>query len=243
MVTAPSMLVSWWLSIGWACEPVVLEEVSVAPGTVTVLGERHGRREDLGRARFLVEEAAEEHGLVTVALEAVGAEHQGVLDRLSAGEIRPGRVRRLVDWSESWGYPFRPYKQVLRIPGVRFVAAGPELGPKPEDVEIPVPDAYEKRLAEVARAHHHGGDDPDAVRRFAEAMAWRDHQIAKLSVDGWDPSTPLVVLTGRGHVQGGLGVTWQLDAGLSEADHQRVLLAPSARCEAGDLVLGTQPAG
>jgi len=236
------MWVSWWLSVGWACEPVALDALGVAPGEVMVLGERHGRKEDLRRAAAVVEAAAR-RGPVTVALEAVSADHQDVLDRLTEGTIRPGRVRRLADWSETWGYPFRPYKKLLKLDGVRFVAAGPKLGPKPDDAEIPVPESYEQRLAEVAASHHHGGEDPDAARRFAEAMAWRDFKIAELALAGWDERSPLVVVAGRGHVQGGLGITWQLDEGLTDAPHRRVLLAPSRDCDTGDLVLGADPPG
>jgi len=230
------MWVSWWLSVGWACEPVALDDVSVEPGAVTVLGERHGRKADLDRARSLVRAAAG-RGPVTVALEAVSADHQDVLDRLSAGEIRAGRVRRLADWSETWGYPFRPYRRILRIDGVRYVAAGPRLGPKPEGAEVAVPDVYEARLADVAERH--GSGEPGAVRKFAEAMAWRDFRIAELALEGWDRTSALVVIAGRGHVQGGLGITWQFDEGLTDARHQRVLLAPSPECEVGDLVLGS----
>lgn len=231
------MWISWWVSVGWACEPVILDQLTVEPGSVMVLGERHGRREDLDRARSIVEAAAT-RGPVTVALEAVAFEHQGVLDQLTAGDIRPGRVRRLASWSDSWGYPFRAYRGLFKVPGVHYVAAGPRLGPKPEDAEIPVPEAYNERLASVAASHHHGGDDPESVRKFAEAMAWRDFRIAELALAGWDGQSALIVVAGRGHVQGGLGITWQFDAGLTDARHQRVLLAPSRECEAGDLVLG-----
>ena len=231
------MWVSWWVSVGWACEPVTLDKIAVAPGTVTVLGERHGRVEDLDRARELLEAAARQ-GPVTLALEAVSADHQGVLDELTAGRIPPRRVRRLTNWSERWGYPFRPYKGLLKVEGVRFVAAGPKLGPKPANAEVRVPQTYEERFASVAAAHHHGGG-PEATRRFAEAMAWRDLRIAELALAGWDADSALVVIAGRGHVQGGLGITWQLDEGLTDAAHQRVLLAPSRECEAGDLVLGS----
>jgi len=204
-----------------------------------VLGERHGQRADLERAAALVATAAE-RGPVTVALEAVRAEHQDVLDQLSEGVIRPGRVRRLVDWSEAWGFRFRPYKALLSVDGARYVAAGPKLGPKPEGAEIPVPEVYEEQLAEVA-ASHHAGDDPEAVSKFAEAMAWRDFRIAELAMAGWDGQSALFVVAGRGHVQGGLGITWQFDAGLTDAEHVRVLLSPSDECGPGDLVLGAPP--
>ncbi|MEO0600645.1 MAG: ChaN family lipoprotein [Myxococcota bacterium] len=221
---------------------MALDALAVEPGAVMVLGERHGRIEDLDRARSLIEEAAS-RGAVTVALEAVSADHQDVMDQLTAGQIRAGKVRRSVNWSETWGYPFKAYKALFKIQGVRYVAAGPKLGPKPADVEVPVPEVYEERLAGIAAAHHHGGNHPEATRKFAEAMAWRDYEIARLAVDAWDGTSPLVVVAGRGHVEGGLGITWQLDAGLSDAPHQRVLLAPSRQCEAGDLVLGADASG
>lgn len=180
-------------------------------------------------------EAAAAQGPVTIALEAVSSDYQNVLDALSKGEVRPGKVRRLVNWDDTWGYPFKPYKALFKIDGARYVAAGPKLGPKPADVTVPVPEAYEERLAGVAAAHHHGGGDPASVRKFAEAMAWRDYRIASLALDAWDGESALVVVAGRGHVEGGLGITWQFDEGLTEVAHQRVLLAPSRGCESGDL--------
>lgn len=231
------MLVSWWISVGWGCEPVEMDALTVEPGAVMVLGERHGRVEDLDRAATLVEAAAQ-RGPVTVALEAVSADHQDVLDQLSKGRIRARKVRRLANWAETWGYAFKPYKALLGVRGVRYVAAGPKLGPKPPEADVEVPDVYEERLASVAAHHAHGSGDPAEVRKFAEAMAWRDYRIAELALAGWDGESALIVVAGRGHVQGGLGITWQFDTGLTDAEHQRVLLAPSGECEDGDLVLG-----
>ena len=205
--------------------------------SVLVLGERHGDRGDLRLARRLVRELAR-RGPVTLALEAAHEDNQGVLDLFSAGDLRLGQLRQGLRWSETWGYAWGPYKRLfaLRRRGVRLVAAGLTLGPAPEGREVPIPEGYEEVLAAVLAAH--GGTPDDAMKaRFTRSMAWRDLRIGELALAGFDGRGVLVVLTGRGHVEGGRGTPWQLTKLGAPPIHAALLAQPEAACEPGDRVL------
>jgi hypothetical protein len=78
---------------------------------------------------------------------------------------------------------------------------------------------------------------PELESRFVEQVAWIDHQLATKALEGWDGNGFLVVLVDRFHVQGGLGVPWQL-ARLTEAPVSAALLADAgSRCVETDRVL------
>jgi hypothetical protein len=140
-----------------------------------------------------------------------------------------GQLPQATDWSTTWGHAFGPYKRVFRAPA-SFVAAGLPLGPAPEGREVPVPEGYRTRLSPMATKH---GMDPE---RFVTSMAWRDLGIAEQALAGWTGEGFLVVLTGRGHVSEGDGVSWQLAQGLTDVPAHDFLLAAEG-CATGDGVL------
>ena len=77
---------------------------------------------------------------------------------------------------------------------------------------------------------------PEVRERFPVSMAWRDFRIGELALEGWSGEGYLVVLTGRGHVEGGQGTNWQL-AQLTDAPvHSVVLDHDGAQCLDGDRV-------
>jgi hypothetical protein len=77
---------------------------------------------------------------------------------------------------------------------------------------------------------------PDVAARFTTSMAWRDFRIAELAMNGWTGEGFLVVLTGRGHIEGSMGTNWQLEH-LTEAPITSVVLGhEDARCNPGDRV-------
>ena len=215
-----------------ACpETTVADLVAEVPApAIVVLGERHGERKELRRAAEVVEALAA-RGPVTVALEAIHADHQDAATALTE-HGKKGRFKRDSEWKRSWGFPLGAYWPVIRqaTDGVVLVGAGLDLGPAPAEREIRIPDGYEAALLEAMEGH----EMSDEVRaRFARSMAWRDLRIAELAVDGWSGEGTLVILTGRGHVEGGRGVTFQLEA-LSDAPVRAALLdGEDAECPAG----------
>jgi hypothetical protein len=71
-----------------------------------------------------------------------------------------------------------------------------------------VPAGYYKVLSDAMAGH----EVPiEKQADFVRSMAWRDWRIADLALTGWDQKGYLVIVTGRGHVEGGKGVPWQLD--------------------------------
>lgn len=221
----------WTLLASAGCEPVTAETLTGGePPFVLVLGERHGHRKELRRAAEVVERLAA-RGPVTVALEAVHGDHQDAADALAV-HGRRRRFKRESEWSSTWGFRLGAYWPVLRQAGVdvAVVGAGLDLGPAPEDRTVAIPDGYAEQLAEAMAGHEM---PPEMAARFTRSMAWRDLRIAEQAVNSWDGRGALVIVTGRGHVEGGRGVTWQLPE-LTEAPVRAALLdAEDATCEAG----------
>lgn len=234
------MIIAFWLSMAVAgCHEVSVQELaSVGAPAVIVLGERHGVRSDLRIARRLVDALAAS-GPVTLALEAAHEDHQAALDRFVAGEVGVRGLRRGLRWEQTWGFSWGPYRRLFRRGrrGVHLVAAGLTLGPAPDDRLVSVPEGYEDHLATVMQAH--GATlDGAAKARFARSMAWRDLRIGELAVDAWNGRGTLVILTGRGHVEGGWGTPRQLRE-LTAAPIESVLLSSDSdsACAEGDRVL------
>lgn len=221
----------WSLLAAAGCEPVTVDALTAGDKpVVVVLGERHGHRKELRRAARVVEALAG-NGPVTVALEAVHGDQQDAADAL-AEHGRRRRFKQESDWKATWGYRLGAYWPVLRQArdGVVLVGAGLDLGPAPDERDVPIPEGYAEQLAEAMEGH----DMPaEVAARFTRSMAWRDLRIAEQAVEGWDGRGALVILTGRGHVEGGRGVTWQLDEFTDAPVRAALLDAEDATCEAG----------
>jgi len=227
------------LALAAPCPAVSSSDLAqLAPPAVLVLKERHGDRGDLRRARRVIRKLAR-RGPVALALEAAHEDNQPALDRFQAGELGLRELREALRWSETWGFPWRPYRRLFALHrrGVQLVAAGLTLGPAPDDREVPIPDGYDEVLAAVLAAH--GGTPDTAMKaRFARSMAWRDLRIGELALGGFDGRGVLVILTGRGHVEGGRGTPWQLRRLGAPPVHTALLAQPDGACEPGDRVLG-----
>ena len=228
-----------WFAAAWAhtCEEIELVELAGqdAPAVV-ILGERHGEKGDMKRARSVVEALAEK-GPVTLAMEAIHEKNQPVIERYAAGEIKRGKLEDELNWSKTWGFKWGAYKKLVAASddGVRVVAAGLDLGPKPEEQELELPDGYHDFLMEAMEGSGHEMSD-EIKARFATSMAWRDFRIAELAVDGWDRQGYLVILVGRGHVEGSMGTNWQVAKLVDAPVISAVLDHGDARCLAGDRV-------
>lgn len=209
----------------------VVQAWAESPQGILVLGERHGHRRDLARARRIIADLGE-LAPVTVALEAVHQDHQQPLGNF-AKEKDSAAFRVESNWAESWGYRFGPYGRVM-AEGQTLVAAGLDLGPAPDGVALREPPAYQEYLQQALDGHTL---PPDVAARFVRSMTWRDRRIAELSLGGWDGTGILVILTGRGHVEQGLGVPFQLRTMTDERLETLLLGDGGARCAAVDRVL------
>jgi uncharacterized iron-regulated protein len=227
----------WWMvaaALAGECEVVGFGEVvDVESPSVLVLGERHGMQPDMNRALKVTRRFARE-GEVTLALEAVHHRFQGVLDGYARREVQPEELPTMLDWESSWGFPWAAYAPLVRASedGAVVVAAGLDLGPRPEEQSVPLPPSYMDLLRPAMAGHPL---PPGEEGRFVQAMAWRDFRIAQLALEGWDGKGRLVVVTGRGHVEGGKGVAWQLQRMTSVPVHAAVLArSGEPPCYAGD---------
>lgn len=232
------MIGLWWMvaaALGAECETMRFPDIAaIEAPAVIVLGERHGHAKDLRRADKLVGTLART-APVRVALEAVHRKYQPILDRFAAGKLRDRDLPELLAWDESWGFAWRPYRGLVtaHMYGASVVAAGLDLGKAPEGAEFPVPPRYLDLLRPMM------GDHPMPIGmegRFVQSMAWRDFGIASRAAEGWDGKGYLVVVTGRGHVEGGKGVTWQLERLVDAPIHGITLVAgPDPTCHPGDV--------
>lgn len=228
------------LAAAWAheCAEVDVASLAETPApAVFVLGERHGERADMKLALSLVR-ALQRRGPVTLAMEAVHERNQPVIDQFAMGQVKPGKLPAALDWDETWGYPYGAYKKLVTgsRSGIAVVAAGLELGPKPEDREVPMPEGYAEKLMKSMEGHAHLMT-PEVRERFPVSMTWRDFRIGELGVQSWSQQGYLVVLAGRGHVEGGQGTNWQLERLQEHPVHSVVLAHEGSRCEPGDRIL------
>lgn len=231
----------WWalLATAWAaprCEVVGFHDITSVPApAVIVLGERHGHRFDLGRATRVVRKLARSGEPVRVGLEAVHESQQSVLDAFAEGRIDAPDLPELMAWDDTWGFRWGPYEPLVTaaIDGVTVRAAGLDLGPRPAERMIPIPPRY----MDLLRGALGGHELPIGMEsRFVQSMAWRDHRITELSLQGWDGTGYVVIVTGRGHVEGGKGATWQAARLTTAPVHGFALAWADAPCHAGDKV-------
>ena len=231
----------WLTSIAVAlggpqCERIGMRDVmTVEAPAVIVLGERHGTQPDLNRASNIVYQLAKRHD-VTVALESVHAEYQSVLDDYADGKMDPSDLPYLMDWERSWGFPWAPYERLVTsaVFGAKTIAIGFELGQLPPGKSVPIPNNYIDILRDAMAGH----EMPlEMESNLVQAMAWRDFHMAEIAAEAWDEKGYLVIVAGRGHVEGGKGISWQIQRMVQTPVEAFVLAwAENPPCYAGDKV-------
>ena len=231
------------IAVGFAepCDRVGIADVlAVPPPAILVLGERHGTQPDLRRAAQIVSRLAR-RSPVTLALEVIPEGKQPVLDAWARGEIDPLELRDALDWQASVGFPWPPYEPLVTaaLQEVRVVAVGVETERPPPEASFPVPGGYMSVLREAM------GEQavPLALQSsFVRTLAWEDYRIAHQAVEAWDGRGYLVLLTARGRVEGGRGVSWQAELLRPEPVESFVLAwATNPPCFPGDRVWHQSP--
>jgi hypothetical protein len=218
------------------CEKISVADLTAAPGPgVLVLGERHGTRKDLNRARKIALKLLK-HGPVTLAVEAVPADAQPTLDAFQGGKLLVDALPGKLSWHDEWGFSFDAYEKLLLTyqRGVELVALGQPIELRPDDQTVQLPPGYVQVLSDTM------GDAPVPVElesRLVQTMAWHDSRLASRALDAWDGQGWLVVVVDRTWIEGGLGVQWQATR-LTEAPVQAALLAHAGtQCYPGDRAL------
>lgn len=227
---------------GQECEYISVKDVtSITPPAVVILGERYGHQPDLGRAKTIVRKFAGGEAPVTVALEAVPASAQSVLDDFASGTgPMASDLPELLSWEETWGFSWARYEPLVTsaLVGAKVVGIGGDVLAGFHDEEsgrVRVPSRYAS-LLETSMA-----DAPVPIElgsQVVEAMAWSDRTLAQRALAGWDEQGVLVIVVGRGRVEGGKGVSWQLKQLTSQPIHDVILASGSSPlCERGDRII------
>lgn len=208
---------------------------AIAQAEVILLGERHDNIDEHRWQLYLLAALQGRHRDIAVGFEMFTREQQPVLDRWSDGELSEAEFLEQVDWSETWGYPAELYAPLLhfvrlnRIDSIalnidrallqRISREGWDAVPPSERYQIqpavPGPPEYDALLDEILRTHHHGPEAMSEERQlsFRRAQQAWDRAMAEAIADATeDHEGPLVGLVGRGHMEWGYGIPYQLAA-------------------------------
>ncbi len=213
----------------------------VADATFIVVGESHGTPFDHQVQYEIYEGLVEvDPEPVALGLEMMEYRFQDAVDAYVAGDIDEVQMLRDVKWDERWGVDEELYAPMWRLareerqPVVALNARrelvsevgevgieGLDAGQRGELPEIDTDDqAYREHLRSIFAAHG-AGDDDEALDRFFEAQLVWDETMAQQAfefVDERDDVSQMVILTGRGHMEGGFGIPPRLvRRGASEA--------------------------
>ena len=201
---------------------------------VIVLGERRGLWPDLRRAEKLARKLARDRP-VTVALQAVAADRQPILDRYAAGELADSDLPELLGWSQGWTMDYSDYQDLVAGAdwGGTVLAVGHPYEARPADAVAPMPPGYFTVLLDGIGEH---AMPVELEGPFATNTAWLDHRMAASAVQGWSGEGVLLILVDRLHNEGGLGVSWQVQQLTSAPVHNVLLAEANTPCYAGDLV-------
>lgn len=214
----------WFTAALATCTQTKIPEIAAIPApAVIVLGERMGVKKDLSRARKLLKKL---QGPKQLAVAVVDRAKQQVLERHNRGELPTLLLEKELGWS---GFPFTAYSPLFTM-GVAVRAVGVPVEPKPEGTPVPLPAGYARLLSDGMAGHMMPADLESS---FSQLVAWYDHRVALHAVEGWNGKGYLVVLADRTHVEGGKGISWQLQR-LTEAPVHAVMLADPGACYSGD---------
>ncbi len=210
----------------------------LAKRAVVLLGEQH---DEVEHHRWQLHTITALHGErpdMLLGFEMFPRRTQPVLDRWSAGELAEADFLTQVDWQQAWGMdaalylPLFHFAREHRLPMLalnvdrstasRVAAQGFALVPtgEREGVGEPAParDAYRARLAEIFTMHPHArgapGADPGLFERFIRGQLFWDRAMAEVIANAAHatPQALVVGIMGRGHIEYGDGVPFQLGA-------------------------------
>lgn len=223
---------AWADGAGKRLEPVpLLRRVAEMPAVL--LGESHDSAE---HHRWQLHTLAAVHALnpdIAVGLEMLPRRVQPVLDRWSAGELSEAEFLKQSGWSDVWGFdpqlylPILQFARMHRLPLValnverRLVSRTARDGwaaiPQGEREGVgdpaPPPDRYRDQLARTLAQHGPGDRGPEASVRFVEAQSVWDRAMAEKIAAVWtEQRRTIVAILGRGHIEQGFGVPYQLSA-------------------------------
>ncbi len=195
---------------------------------VVFVGENHLSTADHEVQLRIAQELFARRSKLILALEMFPRELQPTLDRYSRGEISEGEFLKEVDWERIWGFPYSLYQPILswavenRCPiiglnaprdVVRKVSRNGLAQLDPADrsrlasrLDLSHPD-HRRRIQERFSVHARGSIK-DFESFYEAQLAWEEtmaETLARLLQERRD-NTPILVLIGKGHIEGRSGV-------------------------------------
>jgi uncharacterized iron-regulated protein len=207
-------------------EPTAAERAywdQLAPARIIYIGETHSSNSDHEYQLDVLKGLKARGTSFTVAWEMFDFTQQPVLDAWNAHHLSTEGMLEKTDFQPHWGTFSVMYEKILRwtqmegIPSfalnapdplARKLAQGVPLTPE-ESAELPtgfrpISGGYEHFMDQMAQAPHAGAN----TENFYKAQVLWDETMASriVSFIGSHPDGKLIVLIGRGHVDGGFGV-------------------------------------
>jgi uncharacterized iron-regulated protein len=198
--------------------------IRITDANVIYIGETHDSRRDHEYELGLIRSMIRSRMHFAVGWEMFERTQQCELDRFSERRLSLAELLARTGFEKSWGSYSPLYARILevtaeaRIPSIGLnapttlvhkIAKDEPLSPKekkqiPKEFRVPA-GAYQHFVQLLGE--HPGMNQPDLPRFFAAQNLW-DQTMARtiLEFQEKNVTTKLLVLTGRGHVQGGFGV-------------------------------------
>ncbi len=213
--------------------------------SVIYVGEMHTSPEDHKAQLAVLKKLSQEGQCVELGMEMFPAESQSILDRYIRGEMTEDEFLREIRWNEVWGFPYQLYRGLIDFQKQRHM---PVLGLNaPNEVVKKIghgglASLTPEERSRVAREFHL--DDPKNRLRIQKEYAWHGKETIKDFESffeaqlAWEETMAqtiaerleqtggrckIVVVVGRGHISGGLGVPYLANI---RKPHEYTTIAP-----------------
>ena len=224
-------------------QPTAAEQAfwdQLAPARVIYIGETHNSNSDHEYQWDVLKGLKARNVRVTAGWEMFDLTQQGLLDDWSARRLTTEALLQKTDFQAHWGTLSVLYEKILRwtlaenVPCLALnapaalthkLATGQPLEPNEKAMVPtgfrPLPGGYEHFSEQMSAAPHGGAD----LRNFYAAQLLWDQTMATRIVEFLTahPDEKLVVLIGRGHVEGGFGVPAFV---MQKTDAQQLVVYP-----------------
>ncbi|AKF03781.1 ChaN family lipoprotein [Sandaracinus amylolyticus] len=209
---------------------MTLEELAIAldDARVVYVGERHDAPADHEAQRAIIAALLARGGSLAIGMEMFQRPFQAPLDAYVARSIDEAEMLRATEWQERWNMDFALYRPILELARdagapvialnarrelTRTIAREGDAALTPElRAELPaemVTDDAAHRAMIMEAFGEHPGMEPAMLERFYLAqLVWDETMAERVASTLASEGAParMVVLAGRVHVQGGLGI-------------------------------------
>lgn len=223
--------------------PAMMDELARAD--VTFVGENHMSAADHDVQLRIARELYARRSRMILALEMFPREAQATLDRYSRGELSQEEFLKAADWEQVWGFPFSLYQPILswavenrcRIIGlnaprdvVRKVSRQGLAQLDPADrnrlaARFDLSNRDHRQQIEAQFSLHTQGSIRDFESFYEAQLAWEETMAETLAgvLQERRDTTPVLVLIGKGHIEGRSGVP---DRALARMPHRYRTVVP-----------------